>query len=300
MNREIPTFPSAAAYNRLLGIGPPAATNFDIRRFEDNMPLVPAVMPPFRLDLYEIALKRSGGGAVKQLLHPQPADQAMLFFTYPGLVRAWDIVPDWQGFYIAFAPDFLDPLATGRSLRELPFFQAGYQSALFLSPDETVLMLDLFERIWEESRQQGPYNLLIVRGYISLLLHYSCRHMEARIGQAPTNHANPLTRAFYERLDEYVRDLLAGSTRAMGVAQFAEALGVHADTLTKVLRKDTGHGALALLRTRLMIEAKELLRHTHWDVAQIARRLGAPDPAAFSKAFHKATGQSPSAWRASA
>lgn len=87
--------------------------------------------------------------------------------------------------------------------------------------------------------------------------------------------------------------------RPVGVAHFAEELGVTPTHLARVCGQVAGKGALDLLRDRRHYEARRLLRHSNKKIADIARETGFSSAAYFTRAFLTETGQSPSAFRRS-
>ena len=85
--------------------------------------------------------------------------------------------------------------------------------------------------------------------------------------------------------------------RPVGVAHFAEALGVTPTHLARVCAQVSGQGALDLLKDRRHYEARRLLRNTDRKIADIARDVGFSSAAYFTRAFAAETGKSPSAFR---
>ena len=81
------------------------------------------------------------------------------------------------------------------------------------------------------------------------------------------------------------------------VADYATELGVTPTHLSRVCNECAGKSASAFLADRVHFEARKLLRETRLPVQEIARMLGFSSAAYFTRAFHKITGQSPSAFR---
>jgi len=78
----------------------------------------------------------------------------------------------------------------------------------------------------------------------------------------------------------------------------ARALAVTPTHLSRVVRLATGAPASRLIEARVMREARRLLAYTNLQVATIAYSLGFADPAYFSRAFARAEGLPPRAFRA--
>jgi AraC family transcriptional activator of pobA len=61
-----------------------------------------------------------------------------------------------------------------------------------------------------------------------------------------------------------------------------------------------GHSALGVLHARLLLEAQRELGYTAMSVKQVASGLGFSDAGYFTRFFQRLTGQTPTAWRATA
>jgi AraC family transcriptional activator of pobA len=72
---------------------------------------------------------------------------------------------------------------------------------------------------------------------------------------------------------------------------------VHINHLNKVLKETTGLTTTELIAGRILQEAKALLRHTNWSIAEIADSLGFSDVAHFANSFKRETSISPGAFR---
>jgi AraC-like DNA-binding protein len=81
------------------------------------------------------------------------------------------------------------------------------------------------------------------------------------------------------------------------VHDYAAALGVTPTHLSRACNAACGRPASAILADRIHYEARRLLSETRWPVKEIARALGFSSAAYFTRAFHKHTGLTPSAFR---
>jgi AraC family transcriptional activator of pobA len=78
---------------------------------------------------------------------------------------------------------------------------------------------------------------------------------------------------------------------------FAEQLCVHVNHLNRAIRSTTGKTTTTLIFERLTSEAKALLTHTDWNIAEISYCLGFEEPAHFNHFFKKQTHATPSSFR---
>ena len=85
---------------------------------------------------------------------------------------------------------------------------------------------------------------------------------------------------------------------ALKTAQaFADKLAVHVNHLNRSVKQVTGKSTTTHISERIVTEAKALLQHTNWTVAEIAYALGFAYPSYFNNFFKKMTGSSPTTFR---
>jgi AraC-like DNA-binding protein len=79
--------------------------------------------------------------------------------------------------------------------------------------------------------------------------------------------------------------------------EIAEGVGVSEDYLSRVFGRELGISPWEYLNRYRIEKAKDLLRSTYESVALIGSKVGFPDPAYFSRVFHRIAGMAPSAYR---
>ena len=110
-----------------------------------------------------------------------------------------------------------------------------------------------------------------------------------------------ITTVFKELLDRQFPLAVPGERLGLRSAHdFSERLSIHTNHLNRALKLTTGRTTTALIAERVAAEAKLLLRHTDWSIAEIAFSLGFEDAAHFNHVFKKQTTQAPSGFRKSA
>jgi AraC-like DNA-binding protein len=79
--------------------------------------------------------------------------------------------------------------------------------------------------------------------------------------------------------------------------EIAEGVGVSEDYLSRVFGRELGISPWDYLNRYRVERAKDLLRSTYDSIALIGSKVGFPDPAYFSRVFHRIAGMAPSAYR---
>ena len=71
------------------------------------------------------------------------------------------------------------------------------------------------------------------------------------------------------------------------------ALNVHVNYLNRAVKEVTGKPTTTHITERIISEAKALLQHTDWNIADIAYALGFEYPTYFNNFFKRLTGTNP-------
>ncbi|MBW0014513.1 helix-turn-helix transcriptional regulator [Mycobacterium sp.] len=83
----------------------------------------------------------------------------------------------------------------------------------------------------------------------------------------------------------------------LSLRDVAAEVGVTPGHLTTVVRRRTGRTVGEWIAERRMAAARGLLAETELPIAEVARRVGVPDPGYFSRLFTRTHGVSPRTWR---
>jgi len=85
--------------------------------------------------------------------------------------------------------------------------------------------------------------------------------------------------------------------KGIGLKEVAEALGYSPSYLSRLVTRHLGRSLSQQVQSRRMEAARHLLENSDLPVSAVADELGYSDPAHFSRAFNRATGISPKAYR---
>jgi AraC-like DNA-binding protein len=80
-------------------------------------------------------------------------------------------------------------------------------------------------------------------------------------------------------------------------SQYTTQLSIHVNHLNRALREVSGKTTTRLITERLTQEAKNLLRHTNWNIGEVAWCLGFEERSHFINFFKKNAQVSPGAFR---
>ncbi|MCB9271184.1 MAG: AraC family transcriptional regulator [Lewinellaceae bacterium] len=82
-------------------------------------------------------------------------------------------------------------------------------------------------------------------------------------------------------------------------ADFARQLNIHVNHLNRAVRETIGQTTTQVIAARILHEAKVLLRHSTWNISEVAYALGFSEVTHFNNFFKKHTEMSPTQFRQS-
>jgi AraC family transcriptional activator of pobA len=261
-----------------------------------SAPVLP-VLPYNRRDFYQISLYTGGATELRYAGHTLPVESPALLLNSPLAPYACHQLTPLQGYSCLFTADFLAGPAPLALWQETPLFQLGTVPVYPLNAEQLALFATLFRQLHTKADSTYRHRLDLLRTYLQLLLHEVLQLQPPPPLVGPTA-ARRLTAAFLQLLEQQFP--VASPTRPL-VLHTAEAmagqLGVHVNYLSRVLREVTGKPTSAHLAARIVQEARMLLRHSDWPIADIAEALGFTDPTYFHHFFRKHVGTAPATFR---
>ena len=230
---------------------------------------------------YEIIYFQEGGGVHYVDFNQYPISPGSLFLISPGQIHSFDARHDQKGIVLKVCAELFD----------------DYLSVPYVAVPESgcePLML-LFTAIEEELQNADAIgHREALRSLVKLLMVRirRCRNeTEAgRSGSLKVSHSSFI--AFRKLVEE-------NYAREHTVKDYARRMNVTTKTLTLYVKECSSSTPLELINSRIILEAKRLLRYSVLSVKEIAFRLGFDDPAYFVKFFKRNVKQSPADFRES-
>ncbi|UHG93527.1 helix-turn-helix domain-containing protein [Spirosoma oryzicola] len=204
-----------------------------------------------------------------------------------------------SGFFCIFTDDFLVQSKSSVILDELPIFKPGGYPIFQLSDEEVTELLYIFQKMHKELSSDYAYKYDLLRNYVLELIHYG-QKLQPATALYPTHTASArVSSLFIELLErQFPIESPHQKLNLRTAKDFADQLSVHVNHLNKVLKENTGKTTTSLISSRVIQEAKILLKKTDWSITEIAYSLGFEEVAHFSNFFRKQTSFSPLAFRA--
>lgn len=221
---------------------------------------------------------------------PVEAAAPAILLIAPGSVHGFRHARDTSGHQLTIPSATLQQLLAGTRLMD-----AGLGTSFVLTeltPEARAECSALFDMLAREFRGGGAGRVPALLAAATLLTVLLLRlHGEHTQKEQTPGARDALVQRFRTLAEQHFRE-------HRGLPFYAQALGVTPDHLSRSCRNATRQSALQLLHERLMLEARRLLAYTPMSILEVAAAIGYQDPAYFSKFFTRATGHSPSQYRA--
>jgi len=258
-----------------------------------------AVISPYsRRDFYKVSLI-IGKGRIYYADKWIQIDQPALLFSNPVVPYSWEAESEQQsGWYCLFTEDFIQHSERINSLQDSPLFKIGCNPIFF--PDEAQLkeLSAIYMKMQSEMCSTYPHKYDVLRSYLHLLIHVAMKNNPTTNFQTYTNGSSRVSALFLELLErQFPIDSPALILKLKNPADYATALSIHINHLNRSVKEVTGKTTTAHIAARIIKEAKALLQHTDWNIADIAYSLGFEYPSYFTLFFKKHTGLTPTQLR---
>lgn len=258
----------------------------------------PNVMPYNRRAYYKISLIRGHNRAEYADKVIDIAQSALLFAT-PKI--PYNYVPQGHeqgGYFCIFTDEFLIQSKSGVVLDDLPIFQPGGYPIFQLNDEEVDEIDHIFRKMYKEISSDYAFKYDLLRNYILELIHYG-QKLQPATALYPSHTASArVSSLFIELLErQFPIESPHQKVQLRTAKDYADRLSVHVNHLNKVLKENTGKTTTDIITSRIIQEAKILLKQTDWNISEIAYSLGFEQVAHFSNFFRKQTALAPVAFR---
>ena len=251
-----------------------------------------------RKDFYKICLT-NGRNLINYADRSFETDGSALFFGNPHIPYSWEIVSTtYTGYACLFTEDFLKISDRSISLQQSPLFKLGGTPIFNLNNEQRDFISTLFQKMIAEYATDYSFKDDLIRNYINLIIHEALKMQPSENYSQHKNASSRITSVFFELLERQFPIESTASPLLLKTAQdYANGLAVHVNYLNRALKEVTGKPTSTHIAERMISEAKALLQHTDWNIADIAYALGFEYPTYFNNFFKKMTGTNPKSLR---
>jgi len=275
--------------------------HFNVFRIDDMIAQTKkkGIMPYNRRAYYKISMIRGRNKAeyADKVIH---IEKNALLFATPKI--PYNYVPldgDQSGLFCIFTPEFLVQTKSGIVLDDLPIYQPGGYPIFQVSDEQADEISAILVKMYKELSSDYAYKYDLIRNYVLELIHYGQKLQPATTLYPSHNASARVSSLFVELLERQFPIESPNQRLGLRTAKdYADRLAVHVNHLNKVLKENTGKTTTDIISSRVIQEAKILLKQTNWNISEIAYSLGFEQVAHFSNFFRKQTSLAPLTFRA--
>lgn len=251
-----------------------------------------------RKDFYKICLT-TGKSIINYADRSFEQEGTILFFGNPHIPYSWETISTtYKGYTCLFSEDFIKQAERSESLLQSPFFKIDGTPVLEITEEQRLFLNTLFEKMIEEQQSDYTFKDDLIRNYISLIVHEALKLQPSEHYHQTKKATARITSVFMELLErQFPIETFDQPLQLKAAQDYARYLNVHTNYLNRAVKEITGKTTTAHIMERIITEAKALLQHTDWDIAEIAYALGFEYPTYFNNFFKKLTGTNPKSLR---
>ncbi|MBC3788404.1 helix-turn-helix domain-containing protein [Spirosoma utsteinense] len=258
----------------------------------------PASFPHVRRDFYKIELMTQAQGVLGYANQRVTVSGSVLIFVSPLIPYSWERIAGHEmGFVCLFRKEFISSQLRAGPMANSPLFSVGPSPIVF--PESAVVqrLSNIFGQMMAEMVSGYVNKADLLRNYVQLIIHEGLKAAPA----VPAYRVDSVARISAMFVDLLNRQFPIASPRhtlrLRNASEFARMIGVHANHLNKALKAVTHKTTTEHITEKIVEEAKALLGHSDWSVADIGYCLGFEHTTNFNSFFKKHTHLPPGKYR---
>jgi len=220
-----------------------------------------------------------------------------LFFTNPQIPYKFEWLDDHKaGFFCVFTPAFFHHFG---NLNDYEVFKPEVIPVFELTDEQLADVKQVYRKMQAELVSDYAHKYDLLRNLVFDLLHYTLKMKPAsKAKKLQANASQRITHLFLELLErQFPIEDVRQKINFRSPSEFAGQLSVHVNHLNRAVKEITEKTTSQIIAERLLQEAKILLRHTEWNVAEIADSLGFKEATHFNNFFRKNMQMTPMRFR---
>ena len=250
-----------------------------------------------RKDFYKICLTTG-----KSIIHYSDksfeAEGTVLFFGNPHIPYSWETIStSYVGYTCLFSEEFFKSNRS-ESLQHSPLFKIGGTPILKITDKQREFLNTLFQKMMEEQQTVYAHKDDLIRNYINLIIHEALKIQPSEDYISNNNAQTRIASVFLELLErQFPIETNERPLELKTAKDYSNVLSLHVNYLNRAVKGVTGKSTTTHISERIINEAKALLQHTDWNIAEIGYALGFEYPTYFNNFFKKNTGTNPKKFR---
>lgn len=267
---------------------------FKLQPYEEGKPVA---VPYKRRDFYKIMLVM-GNSQVHYADKVFQVQKQALSFSNPQIPYKWEHLDQIRsGVYCIFNQHFFHQYG---NLGQYEVFQPDGTHIFELTDEQTEKVNAIYQRMFEEINSDYVHKYDVLRTLVLELIHFALKMhpSPAKTDKQFFNASQRISTLFLELLErQFPIDENHRIVQMRAASDYAKQLNVHVNHLNRSVKETTGKTTTQVIAERVLQEAKLLLKHSPWNVSEIAYALGFAETTHFTNFFKKHVNLSPLKFR---
>ena len=190
-----------------------------------------------------------------------------------------------SGFFCLFTTEFFHQFG---NLDQYAVFQPGGRHAFELTDEQVTKVTEIYKRMFDEIGSDYMHKYDVLRNLFFELLHFAMKLPSAKFQKLCINASQRISNLFFELLERHFPiDENHQELTLRSASDFAQHLNVHVNHLNRAIKETTEKTTSQIITDRIMRESKIWLKHSTWNVSEIAYALGFTEVTHFNNFFKK-------------
>ena len=220
-----------------------------------------------------------------------------LSFSNPFIPYKWEHLDQVRkGFFCVFNHHFFHQYG---NLNQYAVFKPKGAHLFELTDEQVDRVQAIYERMFEEINSDYLHKYDVLRTLVFELIHFAMKMQPSeKFDKQLINASQRISTLFLELLErQFPIDDNHQTVSLRSASDYANQLNVHVNHLNRAVKETTGKTTSKVIAERILQEAKIILKHSNWSVAEIAYALGFTEVTHFNNFFKKHVQLSPLKFR---
>lgn len=222
--------------------------------------------------------------------------QQALVFSNPQIPYSCEFTHKIEsGFFCLFTPAFFHQFG---NLDQYSVFQPGNTHVFELTNEQVDRVTNIYKNMFEEIASDYPHKYDVLRNLVFEFLHFAMKLPAAKFEKHQMNASQRISSLFLELLErQFPIDDNNQAVQLRAASDYARQLNIHVNHLNRAVKETTDKTTSQIIAERIVRESKILLKHSAWNVSEIAYALGFTEVTHFNNFFKKHVQLSPLKFR---
>jgi len=271
--------------------------HFNVFRLDPYVGTNAKPVPYSRRDFFKITITL-GSGKVYFADTVHEVKKQALTFSNPQIPYKWEHLDKITGgVFCIFDQHFFHQFG---NLNQYAVYQPGGNRVFELNDEQLEKVAPLFQRMFDELKSDYIHKYDVLRTLVLELIHFALKMQPSSdVGDIKSlNAAKRIATLFLELLErQFPIDENHQAVCLRSPSDYARQLNVHVNHLNRAIKETTDKTTSQIIGERVLQEAKILLKHSPWNVSEIAYALGFTETTHFNNFFKKHVQLSPLKFR---